>query len=214
MKLKVNEIFKSIQGEGLDMGRPCTMVRLTGCNLRCSYCDTQYAFEEGDFYSIEEIVKKVQHLNCSLVEVTGGEPLMQENAAALINFLVEAGFETLIETNGSYDIGVLNEKCVKILDIKTPSSKMEKFNLYSNLAKLKNKDQVKFVVSNRNDFDFAKNIIKEHEFKIQGSNIILSPVFGSLKPVDLADWINEENLDVRMQVQLHKIIWPEDMRGV
>jgi 7-carboxy-7-deazaguanine synthase len=214
MELIVNEIFCSIQGEGLDQGRPCVMVRLTGCNLRCSYCDTKYSFDEGKSVSINSIIKKISSYGVNLVEITGGEPLMQKNTPLLIKKLIDLGFETLIETNGTYDIGVLEGECVKIMDIKTPSSKMEKFNMYSNLEKLQNKDQLKFVVLDKNDFDFALDAIKTVKFKIRPENIIFSPVFNKTDLRELASWIIREKPDSRMQIQIHKVIWPESMRGV
>lgn len=214
MKLLVNEIFKSIQGEGLDIGRPCTMIRLTQCNLRCSYCDTDYAFSEGYELSIEDIVKKVKDLGCSIVEITGGEPLLQDNTSLLIKELLNHGYRVLIETNGSINIDILDKRCIKIMDIKTPSSKMDKFNLYSNILKLGNEDQVKFVVATKDDFSFACNVIKEINHNLKSGNIIFSPVTDILKPQILAGWIVESGLDVRMQVQFHKIIWPSNKRGV
>jgi len=214
MKLKINEIFFSIQGEGLDMGRPCIMIRLSGCNLRCSYCDTRYAFEEGKILSIDQICKEINQYDTKIVEITGGEPLYQENTTALIAELIKRGYKTLVETNGSLDISKLPSESVKIMDIKLPSSGMEKSNLYSNIEKLKNNDQLKFVVSTEDDFIFAREILKVHNIHISFGNIIFSPVFNKLSPAKLADWIKNIGIDVRMQVQLHKIIWPENMRGV
>lgn len=214
MKLKINEIFSSIQGEGIDMGRPCTMIRLTGCNLRCSYCDTEYAFFEGEERDLKSILDEVDGFGNNVVELTGGEPLLQENAAVLIKKLIEKGYKTLIETNGSMDIGLLHGDCIKILDMKTPSSKMDNHNLYSNLSKLKNEDQLKFVVADEKDFSFSIDLIKNNQIDINPGNIIFSPVSGKIVLSDLAKWVNECGLDVRMQVQLHKIIWPEDKRGV
>lgn len=214
MKLKINEIFSSIQGEGIDMGRPCTMIRLTGCNLRCSYCDTEYAFFEGKERDLESILDEVNGFGNNVVELTGGEPLLQENAAVLIKKLIEKGYKTLIETNGSIDIGLLHKDCIKILDMKTPSSKMANHNLYSNLSKLKNEDQLKFVVADEDDFQFSIDLIKKNKIDINPGNIIFSPVSGKIVLSDLAKLVNKCGLDVRMQVQLHKIIWPEDKRGV
>ncbi|MDY0132672.1 MAG: radical SAM protein [Desulforegulaceae bacterium] len=214
MKLIVNEIFCSIQGEGLDQGRPCVMIRLTGCNLRCSYCDTKYSFNQGIAVEIESILEKIDSYKVNLVEITGGEPLLQENTPKLIQVLLSKGFKTLIETNGSYDLDLVEKSCVKIMDIKTPSSKMDKFNLYSNLEKLENEDQLKFVVENKKDFDFAVDLIKKSNLKIRPENIIFSPVFGKTDLRDLASWVIKEKSDSRMQIQMHKVIWPESMRGV
>jgi len=214
MKLIVNEIFCSIQGEGLDQGRPCVMIRLTGCNLRCSYCDTQYSFDEGKLFEIDKILEKTDLFKAGLVEITGGEPLLQKNTPELIKRLVDKGYKTLIETNGSFDISRIEKDCVKIMDIKTPSSKMEKFNLYSNLEKLQNQDQLKFVVLDKNDFNFALDAIKNVNLKIRPENIIFSPVFNKTDLKELASWIINEKPDSRMQIQMHKVIWPESVRGV
>lgn len=214
MKLLVNEIFNSIQGEGIDLGRPCVMVRLTGCNLNCSYCDTGYAFEEGQYFTLDEIINKVKSFGSRIVEITGGEPLAQENTPELIKKLLDLNYRTLIETNGSFNIDKIDSRAVKIVDIKTPSSRMDKFNLYSNINKLNYEDQLKFVIGNRNDFDFAVAVLNEVNPKIKGGNIIFSPVFDKIDLKELSSWIIEENLNIRMQVQLHKIIWPHDMRGV
>ena len=214
MNLKINEIFGSIQGEGLDTGRPCTMIRLTGCNLRCSYCDTEYAFTEGTEMDIDEVVKKTEKFNNKIVEVTGGEPLYQRNTVKLVEKLLDRGFKTLIETNGSYRLDDLDKRSIKIMDIKTPSSGMEKFNIYPNLSELKGEDQLKFVISDKNDFDFSCDLIKKSKLNIDGGNIFFSPVFNKINLQEFAQWIIDSGLDIRMQVQLHKVVWPEDMRGV
>ncbi len=214
MQLKINEIFYSIQGEGLDAGRPCVMVRLAGCNLRCSYCDTEYAFYEGFFMSLDEIIEKITQFNCNMVEITGGEPLYQKNTVFLIKKLLDLGFYTLVETNGSYDLSLIDKRCINIMDVKTPSSKMSEKNLSSNFYELKKNDQLKFVVSDRLDFDFGINLIKDKNLYEKCKNIIFSPVLNVLHPKKLAQWVLESQMDIRMQVQLHKIIWPEDMRGV
>jgi len=214
MELIVNEIFCSIQGEGLDQGRPCVMIRLTGCNLRCSYCDTQYSFIEGKSFHIDSILEKVSLFGVKLVEITGGEPLMQKNTPVLVKKLIEMGFETLVETNGTYDIDMIEKDCIKIMDIKTPSSNMVKFNLYSNLEKLENKDQLKFVVLDKDDFNFALDVLKNTKLKIRPENIIFSPVFNKTDLREIASWVINEKPDSRMQIQMHKVIWPESMRGV
>ncbi|MCB9480676.1 MAG: radical SAM protein [Desulfobacteraceae bacterium] len=214
MELIVNEIFCSIQGEGLDQGRPCVMIRLTGCNLRCSYCDTRYSFDEGEKINLDSIIERVSSFGVKLVEITGGEPLMQKSTPALVKKLIEMGFETLMETNGSYDIDIVSKDCVKIMDIKTPSSKMDKFNLYSNIEKLQNRDQIKFVVSDKTDFNFALDVLKKSKLKIKPENVIFSPVFNKIDFKELASWIVKYKPDSRMQIQMHKVIWPESMRGV
>jgi 7-carboxy-7-deazaguanine synthase len=190
------------------------MVRLTGCNLRCLYCDTKYSFNEGNPIQIDSILKTISSYGVNLVEITGGEPLFQKNTPALVKKLLENGYKTLMETNGSYDIDSVDKRCVKIMDIKTPSSKMEKFNNYSNLEKLENKDQLKFVISDKTDFNFALNVLKKSKLKIKPENIIFSPVFNKIDLKDLASWIISEKPDSRMQIQMHKVIWPESMRGV
>jgi len=214
MKLSVNEIFYSIQGEGLDSGRPCAMIRLSGCNLRCRHCDTQYAFYEGFDLEINEITEQIRGYNTNIAEVTGGEPLIQKNSLFLVKKLLDLGYRTLIETNGSCDISLLDERAIKIMDIKTPSSGMEKYNLYSNLPKLKGEDQIKFVIKDRTDFDFSINILKDYSLNINNGNILFSPAAAELEMNKLAKWLLESNTNARMQVQLHKIIWPDNRKGV
>jgi 7-carboxy-7-deazaguanine synthase len=213
--LKVNEIFYSIQGESSYAGRPCVFVRLTGCNLRCSYCDTRYAYEEGDDLEIGEIIDMVTSHRCGLVEITGGEPLMQEDTPLLIRRLLDLGFEVLLETNGSMDIGIVDDRCVKILDIKCPSSGEAKKNYLENLKQLQPKDEIKFVIGGKDDYDYAKNILSFID-RAKG-NIkppLFSPVYGKMNPELLAQWILADHLDVRMQIQLHKAIWGSETGGV
>ena len=215
MTLKVNEIFFSIQGESTYAGRPCVFVRLTGCNLRCSYCDTTYAYEEGSLMGMEEIVEKVKSFGCSLVEVTGGEPLLQDKTPLLINTLLDSGFTVLLETNGSKDIDAVDGRCVKIMDIKCPSSGEESKNDPENLHRLNHGDELKLVISNRADYDFAVDILSHiPEDKKKGIHILISPCFGKIAPHELTEWILKDKLDVRLNLQLHKYIWPPDMRGV
>jgi 7-carboxy-7-deazaguanine synthase len=213
--LKVNEIFYSIQGESSYAGRPCVFVRLTGCNLRCSYCDTRYAYEEGKYLDIEEIIKGVMSYRCMLVEITGGEPLMQKDTPLLIQKLLDMGFEVLLETNGSMDISVIDDRCVKILDIKCPSSGEAKRNYLDNLKRLQPKDEIKFAIGSREDYDYAKKILSFID-RADGNSKppLFSPVHGRLNPELLAQWILADHLDVRMQIQLHKIIWDPETRGV
>jgi 7-carboxy-7-deazaguanine synthase len=213
--LKVNEIFYSIQGESSYAGRPCVFVRLTGCNLRCSYCDTRYAYEEGADLEMGEIIDMVTSHRCGLVEITGGEPLMQEDTPLLIRRLLDLGFEVLLETNGSMDIGIVDDRCVKILDIKCPSSGEAKKSYLENLKQLQPKDEIKFVIGGRDDYDYAKNILSFID-RAKG-NIkppLFSPVYGKMNPELLAQWILADHLDVRMQIQLHKAIWGSETRGV
>jgi 7-carboxy-7-deazaguanine synthase len=213
--LKVNEIFYSIQGESSYAGLPCVFVRLTGCNLRCSYCDTRYAYEEGKYLDIEEIITGVMSYRCMLVEITGGEPLMQKDTPLLIQKLLDMGFEVLLETNGSMDISVVDDRCVKILDIKCPSSGEAKRNYLDNLKRLQPKDEIKFAIGSREDYDYAKKILSFID-RADGNSKppLFSPVHGRLNPELLAQWILADHLDVRMQIQLHKIIWDPETRGV
>jgi len=213
--LKVNEIFYSIQGESSYAGRPCVFVRLTGCNLRCSYCDTQYAYEEGEVLEIVEIIDRVASYNCRLVEVTGGEPLIQTETPALISRLLDEGYEVLLETNGSQDIRQVDVRCVKIVDIKCPSSAGADKNDFKNLNRLSDKDEIKFVIGDKGDYEYAKEKLALLKSNPQTTQTVhFSPVFGKLEPKDLAEWIKEDRLDVRLHLQLHKIIWEPDQRGV
>jgi 7-carboxy-7-deazaguanine synthase len=215
LPLKVNEIFFSIQGESSYAGRPCAFIRLTGCNLRCIYCDTQYAYEEGTLLEIPEIVRQVSLFNCRLVEITGGEPLLQEQTPELIRMLLDQDFTVLLETNGSQDIGVVDERCIRILDIKCPSSGESEKNRLENLDALTPNDELKFVIGSRQDYDYAKFILST--FLPERSHLkppLLSPVFGQVDTQALAQWILQDRLDVRLQLQLHKLIWDPERRGV
>jgi 7-carboxy-7-deazaguanine synthase len=214
MTLKVNETFYSIQGESSYAGRPCVFVRLSGCNLRCSYCDTQYAYEEGEELEIGEIIDRVASFHCPLVEVTGGEPLMQEETPALIRSLLDEGYEVLLETNGSQDISQVDGRCVRIVDMKCPSSGEDERNDLKNIEKLTDKDEIKFVIGDRKDYEYARKMLD-----LLGSNplrvlVHFSPVFGKLDPKILSEWIMEDHLDVRLHLQLHKVIWGPEQRGV
>lgn len=215
MALQVNEIFYSIQGESSHSGRPCAFIRMTGCNLRCSYCDTAYAYDEGDRLEISDIERKIGAFRCGLVEITGGEPLLQAETPELIRTLLDRRYTVLLETNGSLDIGVVDERCIRIVDVKCPSSGESGKNRLENLALLTPNDEVKFVIGDREDFGYAKSIISTH---LAGRNglkpPLLSPIFGRMNPEILAGWILEDHLDVRMQIQLHKWIWGAEKRGV
>ena len=215
MSLKINEIFYGIQGESSYTGRPCVFVRLTGCNLRCSYCDTQYAYSEGEEMEIDEIIGRVSSYRCSLVEVTGGEPLIQEDTPNLIHRLLEEGFEVLLETNGSRDISIVDGRCIRIIDIKCPSSGEEKKSDPENLKRLKENDEIKFVIGDRADYEYAKNILDNINPDSPVKNAIhFSNVFGRMHPKTLAQWILEDHLNVRLHIQLHKFIWGSEQRGV
>ena len=215
MPLKVNEIFYSIQGESSYAGRPCVFVRLTGCNLRCSYCDTRYAYNEGQEMEIGEIVDRVASYKCPLVEITGGEPLIQKETPALILRLIEEGFEVLMETNGSQDISRIDDRCLKIIDIKCPSSGEEEKNDLGNLTRLTAKDEIKFVIGGRKDYEYAKkklDLVDSTLLKMNPPHF--SHVFGKMDPKILAKWILEDHLNVRLHIQLHKTIWDPEQRGV
>jgi 7-carboxy-7-deazaguanine synthase len=215
LSLKVNEIFQSIQGESSYAGYPCVFVRLTGCNLRCSWCDTSYAYEEGDVMELSDILYRVQSCRCPLVEVTGGEPLLQEETPELIRRLLEKGFRVLLETNGSLDVSPVDPRCVKILDIKCPSSGEAENNRFGNLEHLTELDEIKFVIGDRGDYDYAREKLSLIFQKTTGKNIIhFSPLHGRMEPRMLAGWILEDRLPVRMQLQIHKILWPAERRGV
>ncbi len=211
--LKVNEIFFSVQGESSKMGLPCVFVRLTYCNLRCTYCDTEYSFYEGKEMSIEEIISEVKKYNCKLVEVTGGEPLVQKESIDLMKDLCDAGFEVMLETGGSLPVEDVDDRVKIVMDLKCPSSKMEKKNLYDNISHLKEKDEIKFVIGTREDYDWSKEIISKYD--LNGKHeILFSVVFGELEPLTLVNWILEDKLNVRFQLQMHKFIWEPETRGV
>jgi 7-carboxy-7-deazaguanine synthase len=211
--LVVNEIFYSIQGESTHAGRPCVFVRLAYCNLRCSYCDTAYAFHEGTTRSIDEILSEVRSYGCPLVEVTGGEPLFQPMVHELLRALCNNGFETLLETGGSLDITPVDPRVRRIVDFKCPGSGMEHRNLWSNVDALRRTDEVKFVVGSREDFDWAVERIRTYRLD-ERCVLLFSPVFDVLSPVTLSGWILEAHVPARLQLQLHKYIWHPETRGV
>ena len=211
--LIINEIFHSIQGESTHAGRTCVFIRLTYCNLRCVYCDTEYAFEEGKEMSMEEILAFVRAYGCNLIEVTGGEPLFQANCTELLTHLCNEGFEVLLETGGSLDISKIDRRVKRIVDFKCPSSKMMKKNYWKNVKVLNAGDEVKFVIGTREDYEWAKERLKEH--RLDGRcPVLFSVVFGTLEPVQLAEWILADNLNVRFQLQVHKYIWSPETKGV
>lgn len=215
MPLKVNEIFYSIQGETSYAGRPCIFIRLTGCNLRCSYCDTPYAYDEGEELEIDEILAKIASYPCRLTEITGGEPLIQRETPLLIQRLLEKDYEVLLETNGSQDIRRVDKRCVKIVDIKCPSSGEDDKNDLRNLSKLTDKDEIKFVIGNREDYEYAKNLLNGMPSHASRMNAVhFSVVFEKMDPRILAEWILEDHLNVRLHLQLHKLIWDQKQRAV
>jgi len=211
--MRITEIFFSIQGESSYAGLPCVFVRFTGCPLRCSWCDTAYAFYEGTERSLESILNEVEHYDCRLVEITGGEPLAQAEAHGLITALADRGYTVLIETSGAIDLAPVDPRAILIMDLKCPGSGMEDRNRWSNLSLLKPHDEVKFVIKDRADYDWAVGIIRRYDLSDR-QRVLLSPVFGELEPQTLADWILADRLRVRFQLQVHKLIWDPAMRGV
>jgi len=214
MNLTVNEIFYSIQGESIHAGLPCVFVRLTGCNLRCRYCDTRYAFNEGSTMAVGQILDRVASFACGLVEITGGEPLFQKGTPELAAALLAKGYDVLLETNGSLNIDRVDCRCSRIMDIKCPSSGEVSKNDPANLARLTANDQVKFVIGDHKDFWFAVEMLERVPAFVPRDRILFSHVAERLPPDRLARWMLDANIQARMQIQLHKFIWPERDRGV
>jgi 7-carboxy-7-deazaguanine synthase len=210
--LRIAEVFASIQGESTHAGRLCVFVRLSGCNLRCRWCDTAWAWNEGEDRDVEDVLREVREFGLPLVEVTGGEPLAQVAMPRLVEGLLEEGFEVLVETNGSLDIRVLPSGARCILDLKPPSSGECERILWSNLDHLRNDDEVKIVIASREDFDWARRVLQEGRIPA-GGTVLLSPLADALAPATLAVWILEARLAVRLQLQLHKLLWPTETRG-
>ena len=213
-RLNITEIFYSIQGESTHAGRPCVFVRLTGCNLRCRWCDTAYAFDGGQRMTIEEVAAAVARHQCNLIEITGGEPLLQEGVYPLIDALLAVDNTVMIETSGASDVSRLDPRVIKIMDLKCPGSGESERNLWSNLEYLRAHDEIKFVVADRLDYEWAREAIGTRDLAARVNAVLISPVFGEMDPEALAGWILEDNLPARMQLQMHKHIWPPDTRGV
>jgi 7-carboxy-7-deazaguanine synthase len=211
--LTVNEVFFSIQGEGSRAGRPCVFVRLTGCPLRCTWCDTAYAFHEGTKRSEDDVIAEVSGHPCRLVQVTGGEPLSQPAAFPFVTRLLDAGFEVLVETSGHVLIEALDPRAVAVLDVKAPGSGETHRMEWRNLDLLKPKDELKFVIAGREDYDWSRDLIRDKGLTAR-CPVLFSPVHGVLDPGLLARWILDDGLGVRLQVQLHKYLWPGVERGV
>lgn len=211
--LKVNEIFFSIQGESSRMGLPCVFVRLTECDLRCTYCDTEYAFYEGEERSIKSILDEVKSYGCNLVEITGGEPLLQAEVYELMTRLCDMGYEVMLETGGHILVDKVDPRVKKIIDMKTPSSGMLKKNDYRNLEIASPNDEIKFVIGSRLDYEWSKKVIEEYRLT-ERLTVLMSVVFGELAPQALAEWILADRLKVRFQLQMHKYIWSPETRGV
>jgi 7-carboxy-7-deazaguanine synthase len=212
--LTVNEIFYSIQGESSRAGRPCVFVRLTACDLRCTWCDTPYAFYEGRKQSVEDVVAAVEQHDCPLVEITGGEPLLQEDVYDLMDRLLERGRTVMLETGGHRPVHRVPAAVVKIIDIKCPGSGEATSNDWANLDRLSPHDEVKFVVMDRPDYEFARDVIQRVQLASRCAAILMSPVHGVLDPKTLSEWILADRLPVRLQLQLHKYVWTPDTRGV
>jgi 7-carboxy-7-deazaguanine synthase len=211
--LKVTEIYLSVQGESSFAGLPCVFIRMTGCPLRCRWCDTVYSFEGGEDQALSEIIEGVQSYKTNLVELTGGEPLAQPASYELIRLLCDKGFKVLIETSGAEPIEAVDRRAHVIMDIKCPGSKMEDRNRYENILALKKTDEIKFVIADRADYEWARNFIRDRELD-KVCHLLLSPAFGLVAPKDLVDWLLEDHLPVRLNMQLHKYIWHPRKKGV
>jgi 7-carboxy-7-deazaguanine synthase len=212
--LTINEIFHSIQGESTHTGRPCVFVRLTACDLRCSWCDTPYAFTEGQKMSLEEVVEKVDAYDCGLVEITGGEPLLQREVYPLMDRLLDSGKTVMVETGGHLSIEHVPGPVIKIVDVKCPGSGEAHRNDWGNLDRLAPHDEVKFVIKDRADYEYARDVVATHGLRGRVAAVLFSPVHGVMDSRELAAWILEDKLDVRLQLQAHKFIWGADVRGV
>lgn len=211
--MQITEIYHSIQGESRFAGLPCVFVRTTGCNLRCVWCDTEYSFYGGQKMSLDEIVKQVESYNCKLVEITGGEPLLQKEVPELARRLLDKKQTVLVETSGERDISVLDKRVIKIMDLKCPGSGESHRNRWQNLEHLTPEDEVKFVIKDRQDYEWSVEAVKKHNLESR-VRILFSPVWGELDPKDLAQWILQDKLNVRYQLQLHKFIWSPETKGV
>lgn len=212
--LTINEIFHSIQGESTYAGRPCVFVRLTACDLRCSWCDTPYAFHEGRKMSVDEVVADVEARGCQTVEVTGGEPLLQPDVYLLMERLLEVGKTVLIETGGHRSIEHVPAGVIRIMDIKCPGSGEAEKNDWANLARLTKHDEAKFVIADRSDYEYARDIVQREQLPSRVNAVLFSPVHGELDPKQLSEWVIADRLDVRVQLQMHKYIWSPTTRGV
>ena len=214
LNLKINEIYFSVQGESTWAGLPCVFVRLTACDLRCSYCDTEYAFYEGVKRSLADILAETLAFDCPLVEITGGDPLLQKNVLPLMTALCDAGKTVLIETSGAHDISKIDPRVHRIMDLKTPSSGECARNLASNIDHLQERDEVKCVIGSREDYEWSREQILTHKLTEKVRAVLLSPIFGRIEPRQIVDWMLEDKLPARFQLQMHKFIWEPRARGV
>jgi 7-carboxy-7-deazaguanine synthase len=212
--LTINEIYHSIQGESTWVGQPCVFVRLTFCDLRCNYCDTEYAFYEGKKQALQEIVEAVQAFHCPLVEITGGEPLLQKNVLLLMSTLCDAGSTVLLETSGARDISKVDPRVHRIMDLKTPGSGEVDKNLWSNIDCLTSRDEVKFVMGSREDYEWSRDKVQRYDLSSRCHAVLFSPIFGRIDPREIVEWILADKLNVRFQLQMHKFIWSPTQRGV
>lgn len=217
--LRITEIFHSVQGESTWAGLPCTFIRLTGCPLRCTWCDTEYAFHGGEKMTLDEIVARVAEIGTSLVEITGGEPLIHRNAFVLAERLLDAGCTVLVETSGAIDVSPLDARVHRIMDLKCPGSGESARNLWSNLDHLTERDEIKFVIAGREDYEWARDVIRERRLDERVARgelraLLFSPVWESMDFRELAEWVLEDRLPVRYQIQLHKLIWGANVHGV
>ena len=212
--LRINEIFYSIQGESTRAGMPCVFVRLTGCGLRCAWCDTEYSFYDGAEMSFEEIIERISTYQCKTVEITGGEPLEQEMVFGFMSMLCDQGFDVMVETGGHVDIAPVDARVRRIVDLKCPASKMEKRNRWENISLLSPLDEVKFVVADRTDYEWAAEKVRSLDLANRCAAVLFSPVHDQLNNLELSSWILQDRLPVRFHVQLHKYIWSPETRGV
>ena len=212
--LTINEIFYSIQGESTFAGQPCVFVRLTACDLRCSWCDTQYAFHDGQKRSLSEVIKEIEAYKCQLVEITGGEPLLQDDVCPLMTHLSTHGWTVLLETGGHHSTERVPSEVITILDVKCPGSGESDRNDLTNLNRLRQRDELKFVIKDREDYDFACDVMQRHAVAERATTVHFSPVHGVLDPKQLSEWILEDGLQVRLQLQAHKYIWGPTARSV
>jgi 7-carboxy-7-deazaguanine synthase len=212
--LTINEIYHSIQGESTWAGRPCVFVRVTFCDLRCTYCDTEYAFYEGKKQTLAEIVETVAAFNCPLVEITGGEPLLQKNVLPLMRDLADGGYTVLLETSGAHDISQVDARVHRIMDLKTPGSGEVERNLWSNIERLTERDEVKCVIGSREDYEWSREKVERFNLVQRCRAVLFSPIFGRIEPREIVEWILADQLGVRFQLQMHKFIWAPTLRGV
>jgi 7-carboxy-7-deazaguanine synthase len=212
--LTVNEIYESIQGESSWAGLRCVFVRLTFCDLRCTYCDTAYAFYKGEKRPVDVVVKEALAFDCPLIEITGGEPLLQKNVLPLMTALCDAGKTVLIETSGAHDISKIDPRVCRIMDLKTPGSGECSRNLLSNIGHLQRRDEVKFVIGSREDYEWSRAMVREHDLAGHCGTVLFSPIFGRIEPVEIVNWLVADKLPVRFQLQMHKFIWDPAAKGV